>query len=218
MIALMRFAFDVGSDDQLPKEPAWIASEKFDIDAKIDDSDVEAMSKLPPDQKLEQYRLMMRTLLAERFRLRVGNHTKELPVFALVIAKGGPKLTPSAAAAKQMPILAGGSRGALKAVSVSMAMFSRWLSGREDMSNRVVIDATGLTGTFDFTLNWTLENLRSTLQSSAGPGQGPAGAAADSLSSSIFTAIQEQLGLKLESRKAPVEVLVIDHVERPSPN
>lgn len=212
LTALIRFAFDIRSDDQLPKEPSWIASKKFDIDAKVDDADVEAMRKMPSDKKLGQYRLMMQALLKERFQLRISTHSKELPVYALVVAKGGPKLAPTitaqAAAAEQTPTLAGGSRGALQAESVSMKLFAQWLSGRGDLGNRVVIDATGLTGTYDFTLNWTPENLRNTE---------PTGAV-DLSGLSIVTALQEQLGLKLESRKAPVEVLEIDHVEPPTPN
>ena len=223
LTALIRFAYDIRSDDQLPKEPSWITQEKFDIDAKVDDSDVEAMGKLAPDQKLEQYRLMLQALLEERFKLKVSTHMKELPVYALVIAKGGPKMTttniPTEAMARRTPILAGGSKGDLQAQSVSMALFTRWLSGREDMGNRVVIDGTGLKGSFDFTLRWTLENTRTGLPEATGATQGAAiGQSQESEGLSISTALQEQLGLKIESRRAPVEVLAIEHVEKPSQN
>ena len=223
LTALIRFAYDIKSDDQLPKEPGWIASEKFDIDTKVEDSEVEAMGKLPPDQKLEQYRLMVQSLLAERFKLRVSTRTKELPVYALVVAKNGPHLTPVNVSPEQqvrrMPTLTGGSRGELKAGAVSMAIFTGWLSGRPDTGNRVVIDATGLKGSYDFTLNWTPDDVHIAQFNGAGAGQGPANTSPpESSGLSIFTALQEQLGLKLKSRKAPVEVLVIDHVERPSPN
>jgi uncharacterized protein (TIGR03435 family) len=221
LTTLIRFAYDIKSDDQLPKDPGWIAQEKFDIDAKVDDSEVEAMGELLPDQKLEKYRLMVQSLLENRFKLKVSRSMKELPVYALVVAKGGPKLTPvnvpAEAIMKRMPTLAGGSRGELKAGDVSMALFSDWLSGSLDTANRVVIDATGLKGSYDFTLNWTPDDVH--IAQFSGAGQGPANtSAADSSRPSFFTALQEQLGLKLESRKAPVEVLVIDHVERPSPN
>ena len=223
LTALIRFAFDIRSDDQLPKEPAWITQEKFDIDAKVDDSDVEAMGKLLPDQKLERYRLMMQALLEERFKLKVSSHMKELPVYALIVTKSGAKLTASTvspeAIAGRVPILAGGSKGELHASSVSMALFTQWLSGREDTENRVVIDATGLKGGFDFTLHWTPENAHVEQLHEAGAAQGAANLSSqDSSGLSIFTALQEQLGLKLESRKAPVEVLIIDHVELPSQN
>ena len=220
---LIRFGYDIKSDDQLPKDPGWIASEKFDVDAKVDDPEVEAMGKLLPDQKLEHYRLMVRSLLEDRFKLRVSTHTKELPVHALVVAPGGPRLTPARfapnAATKRMPTLGGWSRGDLRATDVSMMLFSDQLSGRDDSGNRVVIDATGLNGVYDFTLSWTPENIHAAQLSAASAGQEPANAStADTSKPSIFTALQEQLGLKLESRKAPVDVLVIDHVEQPSPN
>ena len=223
LTALIRFAYDIRSDDQLPKEPAWITQEKFDIDGKVDDADVEAMGKLPPDQKLEQYRLMLKALLEDRFKLQVSPHMKELPVYALVVAKGGPKLTaanvPPEAIARSTPILAGGSRGDLQAKSVSMALFTGWLSGREDLRNRVVIDATGLKGSFDFTLHWTLENTRAGQADGSSAAQAATnGATPDSGGISILSALQEQLGLKLESRRAPVDVLVIERVEKPSQN
>jgi uncharacterized protein (TIGR03435 family) len=107
-----------------------------------------------------------------------------------------------------MPTLTG-SRGELKAGAVSMHFFTDWVSRQPEMADRVVIDATGLKGSYDFELNWSPDDghaplLNGVPQESTGP--------------SIFTAFQEQLGLKLESRKAPVEVLVIDHVEPPSQN
>ena len=183
----------------------------------------EAMTKLPPDQKFLQFRLMVRSLLEDRFKLKVSTQMKELPVYALVVAKNGPKLTPlnlpPAEAARKMPTISGRSRGELKAGACSMEMFTRWISGNNDIGNRVVIDATGLKGVYDFTLSWTPENIHAAQVSAASAGQEPANASVgDTSKPSIFTALQEQIGLKLESRKAPVEVLVIDHVEQPSPN
>lgn len=221
LTALIRFAYDIRSDDQLPKDPAWIVHEKFDIDAKVDDSQVAAMATLLPDQKLREFRLMVQSLLEDRFKLKVSRSIKELPVFALVVAKGGPKLISAnispEAVANRMPMLAGGSRGELKAVDVSMALFSEWLSGGLDTGNRVVIDETSLKGSYNFMLNWTPDRVH--IAQSAGAGGGEASPLpSESSGLSIFTALQEQLGLKLESRKAPVEVLVIDHVEHPSQN
>jgi uncharacterized protein (TIGR03435 family) len=223
LTALIRFAYDIKSDDQLPKDPSWIASERFDVDAKVDDAAAEAMNKLLPDQKFKQFRLMLRSLLEDRFKLKVSTQMKELPVYALVVTKNGPKLNPlnlpPETAARRMPTISGGSRGELKAGACSMEMFTRWISGNNDIGNRVVIDATGLKGVYDFALSWTPDNIHTAQTNAASAGQGPANAAADDTSKpSIFTALQEQLGLKLESRKAPVEVLVIDHVEQPSPN
>jgi uncharacterized protein (TIGR03435 family) len=220
---LIKFAYNVKTDDQLPKDPGWIRSEKFDIDAKADDAEVAAMGTLLPDQKFEQFRLMMQSLLADRFKLKVSTQTKELPVYALVVAKDGPHLTEAKVVPEEqmrhMPTLAGGSRGELKAGAVSMSMFTWWLSGRADTGNRVVIDATGLKGSYDFTLNWRLDDAHFADANGGSAGQGPASAAtSDSSEPGFITALQEQLGLKLESRKAPVEVLVIDRVEHPTPN
>ena len=80
---LIRLAYDIKSDDQLPEAPRWITSQKFDIDAKVDDSDVEAMGKLPPDRKIEQYRLMVRSLLEDRFKLKASISMKERCVVRL---------------------------------------------------------------------------------------------------------------------------------------
>lgn len=218
---LIKFAYNVKTDDQLPKDPGWIRTEKFDIDAKADDAEVAAMGKLLPEEKFERFRLMMQSLLADRFKLKVSTQMKEIPVYALVVAKDGPHLTEAKVSPEEtmhhMPTLAGGSKGELKAGMVSMTMFTWWLSGRADTGNRVVIDATGLKGSYDFTLNWTPDS--GPAAEGAGGGQGQAGApAVESAGPGFITALEEQLGLKLESRKAPVEVLLIDQVERPSPN
>lgn len=223
MKALLKFAYDIKIEAQLPTEPAWIAQEKFDIDARIDDAEVQSMSKMAPDRKFAELRLMLQSLLAERFKLKVSSRMKELPVYALVLAKSGPHLTPVNLSPEpqnqHMPQLSGGSRGELKASAVSMAMFTRWLSGRPDTGGRAVIDATGLTGSYDFALNFTPDDVHIAQFNEAVPGQGAASSSSpDSPGPSLFTALQEQLGLKLESRKAPVEVLVIDQVEQPSPN
>jgi uncharacterized protein (TIGR03435 family) len=221
LTALIRFAYDIRSNDQLPKDPAWIEHDKFDIDAKVDDSQVAAMASLLPDEKLGQYRLMLQSLLEDRFELKVSRSMKELPVYALVVAKVGPKLSLASvapeAAKKRIPTLAGGSKGALKAADVSMALFSEWLSGGLDTGNRVVIDATGLKDSYDFTLNWTPDQLHLTQSEGTGLGQ-ESSAQVNSSRPALFTSLQEQLGLKLESRRAQVEILVIDRVEKPSQN
>jgi uncharacterized protein (TIGR03435 family) len=144
-------------------------------------------------------------------------------VYALVVAKNGPHLTPAhvvpEAVMQHMPTLAGWSKGELKAGAVSMTMFTSFLSGRPETGGRVVVDATGLKGSYDFKLNWTPENMHIAQFDGAGGGQGAANSSPpDSTGPSFFTALQEQLGLKLEAQRAPVEVLVIDRVEQPSPN
>jgi uncharacterized protein (TIGR03435 family) len=219
---LIRFAYDVRSDSQVVNMSGWAAPEHYDIDAKISDAEVETIKKLPADQGFAQYRLMVQALLAERFRMKVRTETRELPVYALIVAKNGPKLVPSAIVPDpqklQLPQLHFTAAGALKAANVSMEYFSGWLSGRQDTGDRVVIDATGLKGGYDFALHWSpVEDgsIAGGANGSQGAGSAPASDADKPL---LLTAIQEQLGLKLEPRKAPVEVLVIEHVEQPSAN
>src|SRR5579863_7288285 len=86
---LIEFAYNI-KDFQLSGGPSWISTDRYDIDAKMEDSAVEAMQKLPPDKRQEQIRLMIQSLLADRFQLRVERGTKELPAYALIVAKGGP--------------------------------------------------------------------------------------------------------------------------------
>jgi len=224
LATLMGFAYHV-KDDQLPKSPSWIHTEKFDVDAKVADADAEAMKKLPSNQKLDEYRLMLRKLLKERFDLILSEQKKEMAVYALVLAKNGPKaaLSPVAEASltQRTPMISGLPHGGLKAGAVSMPMLAEWLSGRADIGGRPIVDATGLTGSYDFTLDMTAVGVQSA-NDAAGLGNGAAGpggaTTGDAQGLSLFTALQEQLGLELESRRAPVKFLVIDHVEQPSPN
>lgn len=208
---LIEFAYNI-KDFQVSGGPGWIDSEKYDIDAKMDESNIEAIKKMPRDQAVEQRRLMLQSLLADRFKLKVTHSSKELPVYALVVAKSGPKL--SQAADTSAPAGAGPkgqlrfTPGELTGTGISISGLANQLS-RE--LGRNVVDKTGLTGNYDFTLRWTPEQP-------AAPGAAGDAPPPDSSGPSIFTAIQEQLGLKLESQKGPVELLIIDSIERPSEN
>jgi uncharacterized protein (TIGR03435 family) len=142
----------------------------------------------------ERILAMTRSLLAERFNLTLHHESRGMPVLALVVAKGGPNLQPSVGTGG--PEIRGG-RGRLVARKVTMGMLAAQLAGR--VLDRAVLDRTGIAGEFDVNLEWA-------------PNESP------DLGPSIFTALQEQLGLKLESQKGVVEVLVVDHVERPSAN
>jgi uncharacterized protein (TIGR03435 family) len=212
---------------QLVGGPDWdrLLSEHFDIEAKATGN---------PSKEHEN--LMLQSLLADRFKLVAHHETRQLPVFALVLAKPGklgPQLTPHVVDAKCIDITAGppplppGPGQALPAFcggvsniagagrlhdtgnNVPMDRLVALLNGLVD---RPVVDRTGLSGFFDFAFEFTRD---------LGPGSQPG--ATDSAPDppaplSIFTALQEQLGLKLESQTLPVDVLVIDHVEEPSPN
>jgi uncharacterized protein (TIGR03435 family) len=172
---------------------------------------------------------MIQSLLADRFKLRVSHETKELPVYALVVAKNGPKCQeakPGDTYPNGIKGFDGRAQGAgsfragnghLTLQGYPISFLSLLLAERLD---RTVLDQTGLKGKYDIALKWTPdENLAATPSGPAGGNPGAdAAAQPDSSGPSIFTAIQEQLGLKLESTKGPVEIIVIDHIERPSEN
>jgi bla regulator protein BlaR1 len=175
-------------------------SEQYEIQAKIEDSQYAAMQKTTPAQQREQVDLMEQALLADRFKLKVHFETREMPGYALTIAKGGPKLTP-AKEGESTRISELGNEMTVRAATLDQWIQSPFLGGR------TAVNQTGLKEAYDFTLTWS-EQL-----GTASPGQ-ESGADAPSL----FTAVQEQLGLKLVPAKVPVEVIVIDHIERPSEN
>jgi uncharacterized protein (TIGR03435 family) len=221
---LLQLAYGVRSD-QILGSPNWIASENYDIQAKVDDSVTEELKKLNPEQLRSARQQMLQSLLADRFKLKVHRETKELPVYSLVIAKNGIKLRESKPdetdANGRTGMYISGSSGAVRGQLVSMPTLAQFLYRQ---LNQTVLDKTGLTGKYDFTLKWTPDQNQ--LQSQQGlqeilggaPNGHPGIPASDPIGPDLFTAIQQQLGLKLESGKGPVEVIVIDHVERPSGN
>jgi uncharacterized protein (TIGR03435 family) len=216
---LIKFAYHIKSDNQFVGGPNWMSSEFFDIQAKASDSEIAAFDKLPFENKIDETRLLIQSLLADRFQLKVSFKTEELPVYALVVAKDGPKLkevvlspppptgTPPQPGA-HLPRLAPSGPRQITASAWPMNDMADWLSGFDEIGDRMVIDETGLKGNYDWVLNGV----------SQGPAPGTNANPTDPATTSIFTALQEQLGLKLSSQKVPVEVLVIDHVEKPSEN
>ena len=175
--------------------PAWLESDKYDIEAKPDNALAEQQSKLSLEQRAEEQGRMLQALLEDRLKLKVHLESRELPLFALVVEKSGLKLQETKAGAPYRMIV---GNGKIVAQGVSMDELAGTLTGNID---HLVSNKTGLKGVYDFTLRYS-DDL----------------SGADSSASSIYTAVQEQLGLKLEPTKAPAQVLVIDHVERPSEN
>jgi uncharacterized protein (TIGR03435 family) len=194
LIDLIKLGYEV-QPRQILNAPAWAETDKFDIEAEPD---------APGQPSTEQYREMYRKLLEDRFKLSIHREKKEFPVYALEPGKDGPKLTKSSAGPNDReyslanPGPHGG--GTLTFVNTTMADFPNSLM--MFVKDRQVVDQTGLTGRYDFTLTFAPDPLAP-----------DAGTAPD-----IFHAVQQQLGLKLESTKAPVDVIVIDHVEPPTPN
>ncbi len=204
----------------------WLTSERFDIDAKMDASLADAFQKLTVADRRLVRQQMLQALLAERFNLRIHRETKELPVYSLIFAKSGSKLqvtktvdpnpkAPGPPASRGGPSIRSSSNGngpvTVTALHCSTADLASFLTSRVA---RPVLDKTGLTGRYDFTLQFAQDDI-AVLGSSSGAA--PL-STADPGGASVFTAVQEQLGLKLESGKGPVEIIVIDHVERPSGN
>jgi bla regulator protein BlaR1 len=179
--------------------PDWLGSDDYEIQAKIEDSLYAAMQKMNPAQQREQVNLMEQSLLADRFKLKVHFETREMPGFALVIAKNGPKLRP-AKDGESTRLSVRQNEMTATAISVDQWIHSPFLGGR------VVVDQTGLTGTYDFTLTWSEQSVASSTGQESGTD-----------APSLFTAVQE-LGLKLVPTKVPVEVIVVDSIERPSAN
>lgn len=220
--SIIEFAYGVRAD-QISGGPSWINSERFDIDAR-DDEGAAKVNGLTSDQVWERRRLLVQSLLADRFNLRVSRKTKELPIYALVIGKNGPRFSPTTVTSPdRADINSPNSRRILKSwgkVSMTAMPIRSLAEALSEQLGRQVVDGTGLEGNYDLKLEWTPENQTATL---GGVGDASHDAAnplsvPDSTGVSIFAAIQEQLGLKLERRKGPVEILVIDHVERPSEN
>jgi uncharacterized protein (TIGR03435 family) len=167
--------------------PHWIDEDCWTIQATVEGVNAQL--------SIAQQAPMLRALLEERFQLKLRTETKEMPAFALVVAKSGSKLTPHDPNSTAMELRA--LPGSWSFKNVDIASVANRLSRQ---LGRVVVDRTGLEGKYDLKLEWAREE------------------SADASRASIFTALQEQLGLKLESSKEPVEVLIVDHVEKPSGN
>jgi uncharacterized protein (TIGR03435 family) len=234
---LIRNAYQL-QDFQISGGPSWLGSDHFDITAKAG-GDVSNPFATLPGSGPTPIQLMLRALLAERFKLVVHNDSRELPTYALVLARSdnqlGPKLVRSTVDCAAMAAARGrgdapapgppspderptcGMRigfGNLSAGGVTVSQFANSLAM---FVNRTVLDRTGLAGSFDVDLTWTPDQMPP--RGAGSPPDQPVrvnGADIDPNGPSIFTAVQEQLGLKLESTKSPVDVLVIDSVERPT--
>ena len=194
---LMRMAYNILAEDQLSGLPGWANSDRYDIQAKMGDETIAALSNLTPDEKNRQEQNMIEALLAERCGLKAHRETKQLPVYNLVIAKGGLKMKEAKAAAGSRYMT---SNGKLDAQSTAVDTL---VSNLSNYVGHVVIDKTELGDKkFDFTLKWTPDEQQGTAD--AGP--------------SIYAALEEQLGLKLVAARGPVETVVVDHMEKPSPN
>lgn len=201
LIDMMTFAYRI-QEKQIVGGPAWMKTDKYDVLAEPDGEGQ------PNDN---QWRVMVQKLMTNRFQLKFHREKQELSVYAIVVGKHGPELTKSQGDPNGLPSMFFRGPGVLPVRNATMAEFAGLM---QNVLDRPVVDQTGLPGRYDFTLTWTpdesqLANLGIRVPPPANNADAPPG---------LFTAIQEQLGLKFKATKAPAEVLVIDHVEPPSPN
>ena len=199
---LISFAYSVHTK-QLVGAPDWFATEKFDVDGV---PDVEGR----PDS--EQFRLLIQDVLTQRFNLSFHHDKRELSVYALTVAKGGPKMSVTMNKPADPRNFMFGGLGKLRVTNSTMEDVCRGFQGA--VMDKPVVDHTGLTERYDFNLNWTPD------QSQFGQmgGRIPPPSDDPNAPPSLYTALQEELGLKLEPTKAATDALVIDHVEKPSAN
>lgn len=187
---------------QLVGAPSWVETDKWDLDGKPDGEG---------QPSLDQWKKMIQKLLADRFQLSFHHDKKELSVYALVVAKGGPKMTKSESSGT-VPALLFQGLGRLPVRNATMADFAGVMQGA--VLDRPVVDQTGIEGRWDFALNWTPDETQFAALGGVPPNlpEKPDGPP------NLFDAIQQQAGLKFEATRAPVDVMAIDKVEKPSAN
>jgi uncharacterized protein (TIGR03435 family) len=228
---LLTEAFHV-EDDHIIGAPGWVKTNRYDVQAKVSPDDAPKLDKL----KFDERRSMLLPLLVERFNLKYHHETREMNGYALVVAKGGPKMKlseaqplppdtkppdpnakpgdPGAPRPQQRRMMRFEGRGQLTAEGSDTQMLARVLS---QQLGRTVTDKTGLPGNYDYTLQWTPDDAPPPAPgANGGPPRSDNGS--DAVGPSLFTAVQEQLGLKLESTRSTADVIVIDHIDLPSEN
>jgi len=204
---LIEFAYDLRTDDsQLSGGPSWahhgVLSDVSGAESTLYLVVTKAADGPPPP--IEQFRLMLRTLLAERFQLKIHHVRKNMPVFNLVVGKNGPKIKENVSDAKASMAMRDGRVFRIRAVHVPMANLIGELTNPNHGAGRPVFDKTELTGFYDFEIEWAPNYLAAGEPDSADP--------------SVFVALQERLGLKLEPGTALMDAVVIDYAGMPSQN
>jgi uncharacterized protein (TIGR03435 family) len=198
---------------QIEGGPGWMGSRAFDVSAKVDAETAAHWSKMTQSEVDEERHSMTRSLLADRFHLKLHHETREMPALVLRVAKSGSKLQPPHL---DQDLQAGippnrinfFGHGHMEGHSALMSNLARSLAAEPEISDRAVVDKTSLTGGYDFTLRWTSDD----------PGSAAAPADPNSQWPSLFTALEEQLGLKLTPEKQPIDIIVVDSVEMPGEN
>ena len=205
LLKLVTNAYNV-RDFQVEGGPSWMKTDRFDIVAKEDHPDPthpRDMTASQRDAYMEKHRERLRNLLTDRFHLVVKQETREHPGYVLTVGKGGSKLRASGPETKaNTRVSVGGGRGRVSAEGISLNLVATVLA---QILGRNVVNQTGIQRVVDLTLEWTPDAVLSD-------------PSLDSNTGSLFTAVQEQLGLKLESKKVPTEIIIVERVEKPTEN
>jgi uncharacterized protein (TIGR03435 family) len=196
---LLMEAYGIRPDYRIIGAPGWSDKDRYDVEAKVADSDVAALQKLDAVRRSS----MLQKILTDRFKLQAHRENRPQPIYSLIVVKKA-LLAETRPSPEKPALITRGRPGQFTATNLPISQLVAQLSG---IMSRMVIDNTGLTGRYEIKLDWTPDDVTA----SSSP---PPGASAPS----IFTALQEQLGLKLVPTTGPVEVLVVDHVELPSEN
>jgi uncharacterized protein (TIGR03435 family) len=246
LVELINFAYEIKSSSLLSGLPEWAKQEHYDIEAKQDEEEARALRKLPEEERGYATRRMVQKMLEERLHLKLAKEQKEQPVYALVVAKSGLKMKPTVAppagessgpgagpgagpGPSQGPGQGPGpggpqrmkrgmmmnSRGELTGTDSTTGMIANVISHMPEASERVVVDKTGLTGHYDFTLKWTPEMPAPAFRG-ADSGAPPPPTADNG--PTLFTALEEQLGLKLETAKDLVTSYRVENLDHPTAN
>ena len=194
-------AYGLKSNSQVLGGPGWMDKKHFDIAAKVDDTEVAKIRAMPRAERSREWHLMLQSLLADRFQLKAKEDVRKMPVLALAVAKSGAKLKPSTPSEQNSSHLSS-HNGDLTATGVSMESFAEFIGRLPESGDRMVVDRTGLTGEYDFGMKWNWNEDDGNTQDATDPG--------------LFTALQEQLGLMLKSRKAPVKVVIVEAAGEPA--
>jgi bla regulator protein blaR1 len=214
LLLLLTFAYDV-RDYQILEAPGWAKSEGFDISFTPDKPEAVPQSggsgAKSMETMMDRQRQRMQSVLRDRFGVKLRLETRDLPICVLTLAKGGSKLRTPSGAGKGPSMMMNPEKGELVGVGADMRMLTNVLS---NILRRPVIDQTGIDGVFDMKLQWSPQSQVGGTADPL-PGETPL---AETDSSSIFTAMTEQLGLRLESSKGPVKVYVVEKAERPGEN
>ena len=203
-------------DAQIVGLPDWAKSQSYDIQAKLSEADTDALHKLSPQDQKHLIEQMLQSLLADRFNLKLHRGTMQLPAYDLVVAKNGPKIKPTGDDKVQLTKDDNGhpskgtaffkGPGEIVIQQETMGQFATFLTQQPGGPGRPVVDKTGLTGLFTFTLHWSSIRFVGQPQED------------ESIAPSLFTVLQEDLGLRLQPSTTTLETLIIDHIDPPSAN